>query len=87
MSHYGNIKSYDTGKGRGTISPEKGGEPLAFVKADLQREAAEPKVGQRYGYETRQVGGGKPQAINLRQQEQEQVRQQGEKIAGRQQAH
>ena len=72
MTHFGTIKSYDSGKGSGTIAPEKGGEPLEFVKADLQQEASEPKSGQRYGYETRQVGGGKPQAINLRQQEQEQ---------------
>lgn len=72
MSHYGQIKSYDTSKGRGMIAPEKGGEPLEFVKADLQQEAAEPKAGERYGYETRQVGGGKPQAINLRSKQAEQ---------------
>jgi len=69
MSHYGKIKSYDANKGRGMIAPEKGGEPLEFVKADLQQEAAEPKQGQRFGYETRQVGGGKPQAINLQHQQ------------------
>lgn len=78
MTYYGKINSYDSGKGAGTISPEKGGAPLAFVKADLQQEAAEPKAGQRFGYETRQVGGGKPQAINL-QHEQDQS-------AGKQQA-
>ena len=54
MSHFGNIKTYDTGKGSGTISPEKGGEPLAFVKADLHKDAAAPEQGQRFGYETRQ---------------------------------
>lgn len=70
MSHFGNIKSYDAGKGRGTIAPEKGGEPLGFVKADLQKEASAPEQGQRYGYETRQTGGDKPQAFNLRRQEQ-----------------
>lgn len=69
MTHFGKIKSYDTGKGRGMIAPEKGGEPIAFVKADLQQEAAEPKQGQRFGYETRQVGGGKPQAVNLQPQQ------------------
>ena len=73
MSHCGNIKSYDSGKGRGTITPEKGGDALHFVKADLQQEAAEPKVGQRYGYQTRQVGGGEPQATDLRQQEQDEA--------------
>lgn len=65
MTHFGKIKSYDTDKGRGMISPEKGGEPLAFVKADLQQEASEPKQGERFGYETRQVDGGKPQATKL----------------------
>ncbi|QKG71949.1 S1 domain-containing protein [Erythrobacter mangrovi] len=69
MSHYGNIKSYDANKGRGMISPEKGGEPIAFVKADLQQEAAEPKQGQRFGYETRQVDGAKPEAFNLQPQQ------------------
>lgn len=70
MSHFGNIKSYDADKGRGTIAPEKGGEPLGFVKADLQKEAAAPEPGQRWGYQTRQVGGDKPQAFNLHRQEQ-----------------
>ena len=72
MTHFGQIKNYDAGKGSGTIAPEKGGEPLDFAKADLQQEAAEPKSGQRFGYETRQVGSDKPQAMNLRQQEQDQ---------------
>lgn len=70
MTHFGKIKNYDAGKGSGTIAPEKGGEPLDFAKADLQQEAAEPKSGQRFGYETKQVDGGKAHAINLRQQEQ-----------------
>ena len=79
MTHFGKIKSYDAAKGSGMITPEKGGEPLDFAKADLQQEASEPKSGQRFGYETRQVDGGKAHAINLRQQEQgqaEQARQQ-----------
>ena len=71
MTHFGTIKSYDSGKGSGTITPEKGGgEPLNFSKSDLQQEAAEPKQGQRFSYETKQVDGGKAQATNLRQQEQ-----------------
>ncbi|MGV7122720.1 cold-shock protein [Sphingopyxis sp. 550A] len=69
MTYFGKIHSYDGSKGTGTITPDKGGENLAFVKADLQQEAAEPKAGQRFGYETRQVGGGKPQAINLQQEQ------------------
>lgn len=69
MTYFGKIHSYDGSKGAGTITPDKGGENLAFVKADLQQEAAEPKAGQRFGYETRQVSGGKPQAINLQQEQ------------------
>ena len=70
MTNYGQIKSYDSGKGHGTIAPEKGGEVLDFRKADLQQEAAEPKSGQRFGYETKKVAGNKDCATNLRQQEQ-----------------
>lgn len=69
MTDYGKIKSYDSSKGRGSIMPEKGGEALDFVKADLQQQAAEPKAGQRFGYETRQVGGA-VQATNLQQDRQ-----------------
>lgn len=85
MTHYGKIQSYDNGKGTGTIVPEKGGEALGFVKADLQQEAAEPSSGQRYGYETQQVDGGKPHAVNLRRQEQALREGQGEKQPRQQQ--
>lgn len=68
MTHFGTIKTYDTDKGRGMIAPEKGGEPLAFVKADLQKEAAAPKAGERFGYETRKVEGGKAEATKLQLQ-------------------
>lgn len=50
------------------ISPEKGGDSLAFVKADLQQGAQVPLADQRYGNHTRQDAGGKPQAFNLQQQ-------------------
>lgn len=69
MTHYGKIKSYDPGKGTGTITPEKGGDALAFVKADLQQEGQEPKVDQRFGYETKQVDGGKAHAVNLQMEQ------------------
>jgi len=39
MTQYGKIKSYDSNKGSGTITPERGGETIAFVKADLQQQA------------------------------------------------
>ncbi|MFN3747165.1 MAG: cold-shock protein [Sphingorhabdus sp.] len=69
MTQYGKIKSYDSNKGSGTITPERGGETIAFVKADLQQQAQEPKVDQRFGYETRQMGSEKPHAVNLQLQQ------------------
>ena len=68
MSHYGTIKSYDSSKGAGTITPEKGGDALPFAKSDLQQQAQEPRVDQRFGFETAEVDGGNKRAINLRQQ-------------------
>jgi CspA family cold shock protein len=69
MAHYGKIKSYDSGNGAGMITPEKGGEPLAFAKADLQQQGQTPKVDQRYGYETSQADDGKMRATNLQQEQ------------------
>lgn len=79
MAHFGKIKTYDSGKGSGTIAPEKGGEVLAFGKADLQQEGQIPKVDQRYGYETSQVDGDKARAVNLQMEQG-----QGEKAEGQQ---
>lgn len=69
MVHFGKIKSYDSGKGAGSIAPEKGGEPLAFGKSDLQQESQMPEVNQRYGYETNQVDGGKVRAVNMQMEQ------------------
>jgi CspA family cold shock protein len=84
MTHVGTIKSYDSGKGSGTITPEKGGDALMFGKDDLQTQATAPEQGQRWGYETRQVDGGKPSATNLRRQEQAQGKKQQEGERGTQ---
>lgn len=65
MKNYGKIATYDAIKGAGTIAPEAGGSPLMFAKADLKHQVQEPKVGQRYGYDTQQVDGGRQQAANL----------------------
>ncbi len=83
MTHYGKIKNYNSEKGTGSIAPEKGGDPLDFAKADLQQQGQEPKVDQRYGYETKQVDGGKAQAVNLQM---EQGQQGQREQAGKQQA-
>ena len=71
MTQYGKIHSYDTAKGAGMITPEKGGDALPFHKADLQQQAEVPKADQRYGYETKQVDGGKAHAINLQMEQSE----------------
>jgi CspA family cold shock protein len=68
MTHFGKIKSYNTRNGTGMIMPEKGGNALPFARADLPREAPEPTIDQRFGYETRLFDGGVPQAVNLQQQ-------------------
>ena len=69
MAHFGKIKSYDTSKGTGTIAPEAGGEPLGFAKADFQQKGEEPKVDQRFSYETEQADGGNAHAVNLQLQQ------------------
>ncbi|CDO38341.1 cold-shock protein [Novosphingobium sp. KN65.2] len=68
MTLSGKITSYDSAKGAGTITPEMGGKSLPFVRADLDHQRQAPKVGQRYGYETKQLDSGKQQAVNLQQQ-------------------
>ena len=69
MTSYGKIKSYDSNAGIGMITPEKGGDALPFDKADLQQQAQVPRADQRYGYDTRQVDGGKPRATNLQMEQ------------------
>ncbi|WP_432200507.1 cold-shock protein [Erythrobacter sp. W53] len=65
MTHYGKIKSYDSSQGAGTITAEQGGDVLSFGKSDLRQQAQEPQVDQRFGYDTKQVDGGKTRAVNL----------------------
>lgn len=69
MTHFGKIKSYDSGKGTGMITPDKGGDALPFGRKDLQHEAQEPSVDQRYGYDTSEVNGGNKRAIKLQPQQ------------------
>ncbi len=75
MVLFGNITSYDSVKGVGVISPEKGGEDLAFKKGDLQQQARDPELEQRYRYETVHLDVGRMRAVNLRQVYQGQVSQ------------
>ena len=69
MAHTGTIKSYNAAKGNGMITPEKGGDALPFNKSDLQQQAQEPREGQHYGYETREVNGGKVHATSLQMEQ------------------
>lgn len=69
MTNYGKIKSYDSAKGVGTIVPVKGGDPLTFAKSDLQQQGQEPKVDQRFEYETRQAESGETCAVHLQMQQ------------------
>ena len=69
MAYTGKIKSYDTAKGNGMITPEKGGDALPFNKADLQQQAQEPRSGESYSYETRQINGGKVHATDLQMEQ------------------
>lgn len=87
MALFGNISSYDSGKGVGVISPEKGGDDLAFKKGDLQQQALEPQPDQRFRYETVQLDGGRMRAVNLRQVHQGQVTQGKMDQGSDQQAH
>lgn len=68
MTEFGNIKWYDTAKGTGSITPEKGGDALPFAKADLQQQAEVPAKDQRYGYETQSSDNGTRRAVNLSHQ-------------------
>ena len=69
MTHYGKIKSYDSGKGAGMITPDKGGDALPFNKSDLQQQGQVPSADQRFGYDPRQVDGGQAHAINLQMEQ------------------
>jgi CspA family cold shock protein len=69
MAHTGKIKSYDAAKGNGMITPEKGGDALPFNKSDLQQQAQEPRSGDAYHYETREVNGGKVHATSLQMEQ------------------
>ncbi len=75
MTDFGTIKSYNSDKGTGTIVPEQGGDALPFRKADMQQEGQQPRQEHRYGYDVHTGDGGQRRAVNLRPQEQEQVRQ------------
>jgi CspA family cold shock protein len=69
MTDFGKIKSYDNGKGTGTITPEKGGDALPFRKSDMQQQGQEPQQDQRFGYDVKNADNGRRYAINLQPQQ------------------
>ena len=69
MTHFGKIASYDRTNGRGTIAPEGGGDVLSFRRLDLLLQTDEPEAGQRYGFQTEGVDGGKRWAVRLGRQQ------------------
>lgn len=73
MTYFGTITSYDAGTQSGTIKPDHGGTILSFTKLDLE-DAHDPRVNQRYGYETAKSDDGKRQAISLRQRGEKKLR-------------
>jgi CspA family cold shock protein len=68
MTDFGTIKSYDTGNGAGTITPEKGGDALPFRKSALQQQGQEPKQHQRYTYDVKNGDDGNRYAVNMQAQ-------------------
>ncbi|MBD2840887.1 cold-shock protein [Erythrobacter rubeus] len=83
MAYSGTIKSYNAAKGAGTITPQKGDTALPFNKSDLQNQAQEPREGQPYSYETREVNGGNVHATSMHPKQNHAP--QGQKAQARQQ--
>ena len=69
MTNFGKIKSYDSDKGKGKISPEAGGDALPFRKSDMQQQGQEPQQDQRFGYDVKNGDNGKRYAVNLQPQQ------------------
>ncbi|QIG53747.1 cold-shock protein [Altererythrobacter sp. BO-6] len=65
MTYYGKIKNYDSSIGKGRITPENGGDILAFRKSDLKDEDSAPQLDQRYGYDVKDADNGKRYAVNV----------------------
>jgi CspA family cold shock protein len=64
MKYFGTVKSFDETQGRGSITPEKGGEGLRFERSAISWDTVSPKSGQRLSYELAEKDG-RTSAINL----------------------
>lgn len=65
MTRFGKIMSYDSGIGTGWITPNRGGDPLPFSKADLRRESQQPQVNETYSFTLAEAGGSGRRATDL----------------------
>lgn len=66
MKYFGTVKSFDTVKGVGEISPEAGGEMLRFERSAFSWENDNvPTVGQRLSYDVGTNEQRQPRALNL----------------------
>lgn len=66
MKYFGTVKSFDTIKGHGEITPETGGDMLGFERSAISWEKDNiPTVGQRLSYDVGSNEQRQPCAVNL----------------------
>ena len=66
MKLFGTVKSFDNVKRSGLITPETGGDALAFENSAFNwANMAHPKAEQRLSYELGKNSAGTPCAVNL----------------------
>ena len=67
MTMFGKLKTYDQVTGIGSISPEKGGDPITFGKSAFSWTPSDaPKVDAPLSYQLGKDQAGSPVAVNLR---------------------
>lgn len=66
MKYFGTVKSFDTIKGFGEISPEVAGNPIRFeTSAIMWDKNVAPTIGQRLSYDVGTNNERQPRALNL----------------------
>ena len=66
MKYFGTIKSFDTAKGFGEISPEVAGSTIRFeTSAIMWDKTVAPTIGQRLSYDVGTNNDRQPRAMNL----------------------
>jgi cold shock CspA family protein len=65
MKLFGTVKSFDTIKGHGEITPEVGSDTIRFDKSAINWDKkTDPTIGQRLSYEAGKTDN-QPRALNL----------------------